>query len=114
MGVGKKGCMSPLFLSLPDHVASHPPNTGCPHRRGGWGFGVPEDRLPSRCVGWAFGFGKSLGFGRRPWGRQSECVGRTESNAYVLRGGVLLKPVEKYQDSPPPNMSVSARSEAAA
>lgn len=66
---GKARMSPPLPVTTHDRVASTsvPPSIGSPRRLDGWDFGFPEDRLSSRCVGWAFGFDKSLGFGRRPW-----------------------------------------------
>lgn len=71
--MGRQGVHIPPFLPVTTHdrvvsTSAPPQHSSPPSRRlDGWDFGFPEDRLSSRCVGWAFGFDKSLGFGRRPW-----------------------------------------------
>lgn len=68
-GEARGACPPSLPVTTHDRVASTsaPSSIAPPRRLDGWDFGFPEDRLSSRCVGWAFGFDKSLGFGKRPW-----------------------------------------------
>lgn len=63
MGSGRaRGACPPLFsVTTRDrsrlHLSPSPIQTqDHPRRRDGWGFGFPEGRLASRCVGWASGF----------------------------------------------------------